>query len=376
MTNSLKYGALRASIADQVHFLTENNIIDPALYAKYDIKRGLRNANGTGVLVGITRISDVVGYTTKNGKKIPCEGRLLYRGISINDLINGFVRENRQGYEEIVYLLLFGQLPNKHALGHFSSILDLRRTLPDTFKEDVIFKAPSPNVMNQLQRNILTLYSYDENPDDIELGKVLAQSIDLIAKMPVMMAYSYAAKEHYFERKSLIIHQPLESGSTAENILHLIRPNSEYTALEAQILDMCLCLQADHGGGNNSAFATHVVSSSGTDTYSAIATAIGSLKGPRHGAANQRAHAMIKDIQTNVKHWDSDEEVRDYLNRILEKKAFDGSGLIYGMGHAVYTLSDPRADLLKKKLLSSPDRPAMRLSTTLFCASRGWPRKK
>jgi citrate synthase len=349
MSNSLKYGALRASIADQVHFLMENNSIDPSLYAKYDIKRGLRNANGTGVLVGITRISDVVGYKAVDGKKVPIEGKLLYRGISINDLINGFLREHRQGYEEIVYLLLFGKLPTREELDYFTSILDVRRALPNSFKEDVIFKTPSPNVMNQLQRNVLTLYTYDENPDDIELGKVLAQSIDLIAKMPVMMAYSYAAKEHYFERKSLIIHQPLESGSTAENILHLIRPNSEFTPLEAQILDMCLCLQADHGGGNNSAFATHVVSSSGTDTYSAIATAIGSLKGPRHGAANQRAHAMIKDIATNVKHWDSDEEVRAYLNRILEKKAFDGSGLIYGMGHAVYTLSDPRAVLLKEK---------------------------
>lgn len=347
MPTGLNYSELRTKVSNLMHFLHESNAIEPELYAKYNIKRGLRNANGTGVLVGITRISEVSGYKVIDGEKIPHEGRLLYRGISITDLVNGFQNENRLGYEEIVYLLLLGHLPTQTSLEKFCDILNRRRNLPDNFKEDVILKTVSQNVMNKLQRTILALYSYDENPDDIEIGKVLAQSIDLIAKMPIMMAYAYAAKEHYFNNKSLILHQPLESGGAAENILHLIRPDGNYTPLEAKILDMCLCLQADHGGGNNSAFATHVVSSSGTDTYSAISAAIGSLKGPRHGAANQRAHAMVKDIQANVKNWNSDSEVRDYLQRILAGEVFDHSGLIYGMGHAVYTLSDPRAVLLE-----------------------------
>ncbi|MDO4281204.1 MAG: citrate synthase [Peptococcaceae bacterium] len=345
----LEIDKLRADIANRMHYLRENNSIEPELYSKYNIKRGLRNDNGTGVLVGITRISDVRGYTIEDGKKIPCEGKLLYRGIPIYDLMRGFEREHRHGFEEIVYLLLFGLLPNRTELDHFSKILQHRRKLPESFKEDIILKIPSRNLMNKLQRTILSLYSYDEDPDNIELGNVLAQCIDLIAKMPLMLAYAFATKEHYFNHKSLIMHQPLENGSTAENILHLIRPDSQFTPLEANILDLCLCLQADHGGGNNSAFATHVVSSSGTDTYSAISTAIGSLKGPRHGAANQRAHAMVKDIQSHVKHWDNDGEIADYLKRILAGDAFDGSGLIYGMGHAVYTLSDPRAVLLREK---------------------------
>lgn len=345
----LEIDKLRASIASKIHYLKENNSIAPELYAQYDIKRGLRNANGTGVLVGITRISEVRGYTVENGKKIPCEGQLMYRGIPITDLVGGFERENRLGFEEVVHLLLFGSLPNRQELDWFCGTLQRRRTFPDNFKEDIFLRIPSRNLMNKLQRVVLSLYSYDEDPDNIELGNVLAQCLDLIAKMPLMVAYAYAAKEHYFNDKSLIMHQPLAGGSTAENILHLIRKDSEFTPLEAKILDLCLILQADHGGGNNSAFATHVVSSSGTDTYSAIATAIGSLKGPRHGAANQRAHAMVKDIQTHVQHWNDDGEVADYLRKILAGEAFDRSGLIYGMGHAVYTLSDPRAELLKDK---------------------------
>ncbi len=345
----LEIDKLRKSIADRKHFLYENNSISPELYQEYDIKRGLRNANGTGVLVGITRISDVRGYDVIDGEKIAIPGQLLYRGIPIEDLIHGFECENRLGFEEIIYLLLFGCLPSKTELNVFNGILGNRRYLPQNFKEDIILKIPSKNLMNKLQRIILTLYSYDEDPDNIELGNVLAQCIDLIAKIPLMVAYAFASKEHYFDHKSLIMHQPLENASTAENILHLIRPDSHYTDLEARILDLCLCLQADHGGGNNSAFATHVVSSSGTDTYSAIATAIGSLKGPRHGAANQRAHAMVKDIQAHVKHWDNDGEVADYLRKILSGDAFDRSGLIYGMGHAVYTISDPRAELLREK---------------------------
>ena len=321
----LEIDKLRASIASKIHYLKENNAISPALYAEYDIKRGLRNANGTGVLVGITRISEVRGYTVEDGKKIPCEGQLMYRGIPITDLVHGFEREDRLGFEEIVHLLLFGSLPNRQELDWFCGTLQRRRVFPDNFKEDIFLRIPSNNLMNKLQRVVLSLYSYDEDPDNIELGNVLAQCLDLIAKMPLMVAYAYAAKEHYFNDKSLIIHQPLAGGSTAENILHLIRKDSEFTPLEAKILDLCLILQADHGGGNNSAFATHVVSSSGTDTYSAISTAIGSLKGPRHGAANQRAHAMVKDIQEHVQHWNDDGEVADYLRKILAGEAFDRS---------------------------------------------------
>ena len=345
----LEIDKLRGSIANRLHYLQENNSITPDLYRENNIKRGLRNANGTGVLVGITRISDVRGYTVEDGVKIPRPGELTYRGIPINDLINGFEKENRLGFEEIVHLLIFGLLPSKQELDEFCEILQNRRTLPENFKEDIILKIPSKNLMNKLQRIILTLYSYDEDPDNLALDNVLAQCVDLIAKIPLMVSYAYASKEHYFNHKSLIMHQPLEKGSTAENILHLIRPDSQYTDLEAKILDLCLCLQADHGGGNNSAFSTHVVSSSGTDTYSAMATAVGSLKGPRHGAANQRAHAMVKDIEAHVKNWHDDGEIADYLRRILAGDAFDHSGLIYGMGHAVYTLSDPRAEILREK---------------------------
>lgn len=345
----LEIDKLRDSIANRMHYLRENNSIAPELYSQYNIKRGLRNANGTGVLVGITRISEVKGYNVENGVIVPCEGQLMYRGIPIHDLVEGFEKENRLGFEEIIHLLLFGLLPSRMELDSFCRILQRRRELPQNFKEDSILKIPSKNLMNKLQRIILTLYSYDEDPDNIELGNVLAQCVDLIAKIPLMVAYAYASKEHYFNHKSLIMHQPLATGSTAENILHLIRPDSQYTELEAKILDLCLCLQADHGGGNNSAFSTHVVSSSGTDTYSAMATAVGSLKGPRHGAANQRAHAMVKDIQAHVKNWNSDGEVADYLRKILAGDAFDHSGLIYGMGHAVYTLSDPRAEILRER---------------------------
>ena len=321
----LEIDKLRDSIANRMHYLRENNSIAPELYTQNNIKRGLRNANGSGVLVGITRISEVKGYNVENGVIVPCEGQLLYRGIPINDLVEGFEKENRLGFEEIVHLLLFGLLPSRMELDSFCEILQRRRELPQNFKEDIILKIPSKNLMNKLQRIILTLYSYDEDPDNIELGNVLAQCVDLIAKIPLMVAYAYASKEHYFDHKSLIMHQPLATGSTAENILHLIRPDSQYTE-----------------------FATHVVSSSGTDTYSAMATAVGSLKGPRHGAANQRAHAMVKDIQAHVKHWDNDSEVADYLRKILAGDAFDHSGLIYGMGHAVYTLSDPRAEILRE----------------------------
>lgn len=349
MVNTLHYDELKMQVGDLLDYVQQNNAIDPSLFDQYNVKRGLRNANGTGVLVGMTRISDVTGYEIRDGKKIAVPGRLSYRGIPLDDLINGFISEDRFGYEEVAYLLLFGLLPSEKALLHFNNLLAHRRNFPSNFKEDVILKTPSANIMNKLQSIILALYTYDDNPDDISLDKVLAQSIDLIAKVPLMLAYAYQAKRHYFDNKSLILHQPLEEAGTAENILHLIRPDSHYTKLEAEILDLLLCVQADHGGGNNSAFSTHVVSSSGTDTYSAITTAIGSLKGPRHGGANQRVHWLIEDMKAHLKDWKNENEMRAYLEAVMDKKAFDKSGLVYGMGHAVYTISDPRAELLKEK---------------------------
>ena len=349
MNDQLHLDVLQKDIGTLLEQVRRNSTIEPSLYTKYDVKRGLRNANGTGVTAGITSISSVVGYEVEDGKKIPTEGHLLYRGIDLADLVEGFEKEGRLGYEEVAYLLLFGVLPSDKDLNFFTHRLSERRNFPTNFKEDCILKIPSQNIMNKLQRLILALYSYDSNPDDISLEKVLAQSIDLIAKAPLMIAYAYQAREHYFNKASLVLHQPLENASTAENILHLTRTDSDFTRLEAEVLDLCLCVQADHGAGNNSCFANHVVSSSGTDTYSAISTAIGSLKGPRHGSANMKVFNMMKDISTHVKDWNNDTELCNYLYKILRKEAFDGTGLIYGMGHAVYTLSDPRATLLKKK---------------------------
>jgi len=327
----------------------ENGTISPELYEVHNIKRGLRNANGTGVLVGITRVGSVIGYEKVDGVKIPCVGRLYYRGVDLFDLVDGFQREARTGFEETCYLLLFGQLPNHSQLDEFTKILEESRSLPKGYKEDVILKIPAPNIMNKLQRTVLTLYSYDENPDDISVENVLRQSIDLIAKLPLMAAYSYASKRHYFDHESLILHTPKEGVGTAENFLHLIRKDGIYTRKEVELLDLLMVIMAEHGGGNNSSFATHVVSSTGTDTYSAIATAIGSLKGPKHGGANQMVARMLDDIKEHVPNPEDQAGLRDYLSLILAKKTFDKKGLIYGLGHAVYTLSDPRALVLKKK---------------------------
>lgn len=327
----------------------ENNKIDSDFYIKYDVKRGLRNNNGTGVLVGLTKVGDVHGYIIDEGEKVPIEGRLRYRGIDIKELVTGFQDEKRFGYEETCYLLLFGQLPNKEQLNNFNDLIRKMRALPDGFVEDMILKAPSKDIMNKLARSVLVYYSYDTNPDDISVKNVLRQSIELISVFPVMMAYAFQAKVHYYDNKSLIIHSPVPELSIAENILHMIRTDNKYTKTEAEILDLVLVLHAEHGGGNNSTFATNVVSSTGTDTYSAIAAAIGSLKGPKHGGANIKVMDMIKDIKANVKDLNNNSAIRDYLIKILKKEAFDKSGLIYGMGHAIYTLSDPRAILLKEK---------------------------
>jgi len=329
--------------------IAKNNVIPQELYEKNNVKRGLRNANGTGVLVGITHVGSVVGYEKNGDVKIPVEGQLYYRGISIFDLVNGFQKDHRLGFEETTYLLLFGHLPNPKQLADFNELLEDSRSLPQNYKEDVIFRIPALNIMNKLQRTVLTLYSYDDNPDDTSIENVLRQSIDLIAKLPLMAAYSYQAKKHYFDHESLIIHTPKKGVGTAENFLYLIRPDGKYTREEVEMLDLLMVIQAEHGGGNNSSFATHVVSSTGTDTYAAISTAIGSLKGPKHGGANAMVVGMIEDIEAHVSDSKDDHTIKEYLRKILKKEAFDRKGLIYGLGHAVYTLSDPRAILLKQK---------------------------
>jgi len=345
----MKKAETQAFITEHAKTIEISNVIPQELYEQNNVKRGLRNSNGTGVLVGITHVGNVVGYEKLNDVKIPVHGQLYYRGISIFDLVDGFQKDHRLGFEETTYLLLFGHLPNPKQLKEFMDILEEARTLPHAYKEDVIFKIPALNIMNKLQRTVLTLYSYDQNPDDTSIENVLRQSIDLIAKLPLMAAYSYQAKKHYFDHESLIIHTPKKGVGTAENFLYLIRPDGKYTQEEVEMLDLLMVIQAEHGGGNNSSFATHVVSSTGTDTYSAISTAIGSLKGPKHGGANAMVEAMIKDIEAHVSDASDDKALESYLRLILKKEAFDQKGLIYGLGHAVYTLSDPRAILLKDK---------------------------
>jgi len=327
----------------------KNNYIEPGLYERYNVKRGLRNSDGTGVLVGLTEIGDVHGYILDEGERVPDEGRLLYRGIDIREIVKGFQKEGRYGFEEICYLLLFGELPDQQTLADFNELLGENRLLPDGFIEDMILKAPSNDIMNKLARSVLASYTYDRNPDDLSLKNVVRQCIELTARFPVMVAYGYEAKAHYYGNQSLYIHLPRKDLSTAENFLYMIRPDNQYTPLEAELLDLALVLHAEHGGGNNSTFTVHVVSSTGTDLYSIIAAAVGSLKGPKHGGANIKVMEMIDDIKTNVKDWDDEDELKYYLDKILNKEAFDRKGLIYGLGHAVYTLSDPRAVLLKQK---------------------------
>ena len=338
-----------ALLDELTHHAEKMNRIPLDLYQKYSVKRGLRNEDGTGVLVGLTEIGDVHGYIIDEGEIVPVEGRLEYRGTIVNDITNGFQAEKRFGFEEVCYLLLFGAMPTRQQLTQFTTILGENRALPNGFTENMILKAPSREIVNKLARSVLVCYSYDPNPDDISLKNVLRQSIELIARFSTMVAYGYQAKSHYFDGKSLFIHRPQKDLCTAENLLHLIRPDSKFSRLEAETLDLALVLHAEHGGGNNSTFTTHVVSSTGTDTYSAIAAAVGSLKGPLHGGANLKVMEMMADIKEHVKDWQDDEEVEEYLAKILRKEAFDGKGLIYGIGHAVYTLSDPRAVLLKEK---------------------------
>ena len=328
--------------------ICENNSrIDPKFYSKYKVFRGLRDLEGKGVLTGLTEISEVYAKKEVDGKLIPCHGQLFYRGINIEDLVTGFIKEDRFGFEETAYLLLLGELPNKEQLEEFSEILASYRSLPTSFVRDIIMKAPSFDMMNTLARSVLTLYSYDENPNDISISNVLRQSLQLISIFPLLSVYGYQAYNHYHNEESLIIHTPNTTLSTAENILYMLRPDSKYSKLEARILDLALVLHAEHGGGNNSSFTTHVVSSSGTDTYSVIAAALGSLKGPKHGGANIKVMQMFKDMKENVHDWEDEEEIAMYLNALLNKEAFDKSGLIYGIGHAIYSVSDPRAKVFK-----------------------------
>ncbi|MFG6351103.1 MAG: citrate/2-methylcitrate synthase [Oscillospiraceae bacterium] len=322
--------------------------ISPKYYEKYDVKRGLRNQDGTGVMAGVTLIGNVRGYVMQDGEKVPIPGELYYRGINIQELIDGFTLEGRFGYEETAYLLMFGGLPTTEELAQFRSTLAFFRELPPKFTEDMILTAPSHDVMNKLARSVLALYSYDPDPDNNTLPIEMLQALRLIARFPVIVAHAFAAKKHYFDKDSLYLHRPQPELSVAENFLYSVRHDNQFSEEEARLLDLCLVLHMEHGGGNNSAFACRVLSSSGTDIYSAIAAAVGSLKGPRHGGANTRVMKMFSDIEANVKDWKDDGEVAAYLTKILKKEAGDGSGLIYGMGHAIYTVSDPRAVILKQ----------------------------
>ena len=347
MINLDEMGSLKTSMESLQETLLNNHRIDPNLYIEYDVKRGLRDSAGKGVLTGLTEISDVNAYDLVNGRKIPAEGSLYYQGYNIYDLVNG-LEGHKFGFEETMYLLLFGQLPSEKELEMFKEVMAQFETLSGRFVRDVVMKASNADIMNSMQRCILTLYTYDSRPEDISAENVLRQSIELIAKLPLIAVYSYHSYRHFRKDETLFIRNPQKGLSLAENILLMLRPDSSYTELEAKVLDIALMLHAEHGGGNNSTFTTHVVTSSGTDTYSSVAASIGSLKGPRHGGANLKVQDMFADIKAHVKNWTDEAEVEAYLCRILNKEAFDHSGLIYGMGHAVYTLSDPREVILKK----------------------------
>ena len=372
------YSEIKPEVRRLAVLCEECSHIDPELYTRYDVKRGLRDLNGKGVLTGLTHISEIISHKTVDGQSVPCEGELYYRGYNVEELIRRQPKGDNFGYERIAYLLLFGKLPNEADLREFCELLAFYRTLPTSFVRDIIMKAPSGDMMNTLARSVLTLYSYDEAAEDISVENVLRQSIQLIALFPLLSVYGYQAYRHYHDGQSLFIHQPDPKLSTAENILRILRPDCKYTELEAKVLDIALILHADHGGGNNSTFTTHVVTSSGTDTYSAIAAALGSLKGPKHGGANIKVVKMFEDIKANVKDWTDEEEISAYLRKLLHKEAFDKAGLIYGMGHAVYSISDPRAKIMAKfveglsqekgrteecKLYSNVERLAVKLIT-------------
>lgn len=347
MNTNNPFSKITPEILALTDICNKNSSIDPELYSKYDVKRGLRDISGKGVLTGLTEIAEVRSYTIVDEEYIPCEGKLFYRGVDVEQIVDGFIRENRYGFEEVTYLLLFGEMPTVDELDKFKKLLAEYRSLPTSFVRDIIMKAPSKDMMNTLARSVLTLYSYDDKADDITMPNVLRQSLQLISLFPLLSVYGYQAYTHYHDGQSLFIHTPDPNLSTAELILHLLRPDSKYTPLEAKILDVALVLHAEHGGGNNSSFTTHVVSSTGTDTYSSVAASIGSLKGPKHGGANIKVVQMFDNIKATLKDWKNEDEVRNYLTALLHKEAFDKAGLIYGMGHAVYSISDPRANVFK-----------------------------
>ncbi|MBQ8254970.1 MAG: citrate/2-methylcitrate synthase [Clostridia bacterium] len=343
----MNYSEITPYIRELAELSDTNNHIVPEMYAQYDVKRGLRDINGNGVVAGLTEVSRIKAKDKDaDGNEIPCEGQLYYRGINVRNIVNGFLEDNRPGFEETVYLLLFSKLPNKDELERFCNQLSAYRSLPPSFVRDMILKAPGRDMMNILSRSVLALYAYDENPDDISTANVLRQCLQLIAEFPLLSVYSYQSFQHYHNNNSLFIHYPKKELNTAENLLYILREDGKYTPLEAKLLDLALVLHAEHGGGNNSTFTTHVVTSSGTDTYSAISAALGSLKGPRHGGANIKVMQMFDDMKATVNTRDKS-AVKDHLVKLLDKQAFDKAGLIYGMGHAVYSLSDPRADILR-----------------------------
>ena len=343
------YSEIKPEVRMFADMCVENSRIDPELYLKYDVKRGLRDLNGKGVLTGLTNISEIISSKTVDGKSVPCEGELYYRGYSVEELVRRQLAGDHFGYERTAYLLLFGELPDEEHFKTFCELLSFYRTLPTSFVRDIIMKAPSSDMMNTLARSVLTLYSYDEDAEDISIPNVLRQSMQLIALFPLLSVYGYQAYRHYHDGQSLFIHQPDPKLSTAENILRILWPDCSYTELEAKVLDIALILHADHGGGNNSTFTTRVLTSAGTDMYSAIGAAVGSLKGFKHGGANHQVRMMMDDLMAHVERWDDEDEVEAYLEKILRGEAADGSGLIYGMGHAIYTLSDPRAVILKER---------------------------
>jgi citrate synthase len=354
-------------LKEHLNEISGSDYIDADLFRKYSVKRGLRNDDGTGVLVGLTRVGDVHGYIVDEGEKVAIPGKLYYRGIDVEDITKEASEQNRFCFEETIYLLLFGKLPNKEQLENFNKLMGENRTLPKNFVEDVIMKVPSRDIMNKLASSILALYAYDEDPENSDPENILRQCIELIARFPTIAAYSYMSKKHHFDQESLIIHQSDPSLSGAETFLSLIRQDMKYTQYEAQLLDLALVLHAEHGGGNNSTFTVHVVSSSETDTYSAIAAGIGSLKGYKHGGANAKVIGMMDDIMANVKNWESEKEVSAYLEKILQGQAYDGSKLIYGQGHAVYTITDPRASLLRDKARTLAEEKGMLKEFNLHC---------
>ena len=368
MAEISEYSRVTPAIERLAQVCLANSQINRDDYVRYNVKRGLRDLDGTGVLAGLTEISEIISSKTVNGEQQPCPGELYYRGYSIQQLTSGFLNDGRFGFEETAYLLMFGQLPDAAQLEQFNRQLAFYRSLPTNFVRDVILKAPSADMMNTLARCVLTMASYDERPDDISLPNVIRQCIDMIAIFPLIAVYGYQAYNYYLNGKSLYIHTPRPDLSTAENILTLLRPDGQYTPLEARILDLCLVLHAEHGGGNNSTFTTHVVTSSGTDTYSCMAAALASLKGPRHGGANIKVVRMFEDMEANLTDWEDEDAIKDYLTGLLAGERFDKSGLIYGMGHAVYSVSDPRAQILRSFVERLSDEKGLHKEYALYAA--------